>query len=78
MTGDAIDREVKDGADNPSDVMMTDMPLVKVWGEAGLLAPLDRGDWFSHRFHPARTRTSHWACSVFSGQLLPVPINPKP
>lgn len=32
--------------DSPPDVMMADMPLVKVWGDAGLLAELDRGDWF--------------------------------
>lgn len=38
--------------DNPPDVMMTDMPLVKVWGEAGLLAPIDKGDWYD-RLTPA-------------------------
>jgi len=39
------------GGDAP-DVMMADMPLVKVWGDAGLLAPLDKGDWFD-RLDPA-------------------------
>lgn len=35
--------------DNPPDVMMTDMPLVKVWGEAGLLMDLGKGsDWYSN------------------------------
>lgn len=38
--------------DNPPDVMMTDMPLVKVWGDAGLLAPIDKGDWYE-RLTPA-------------------------
>lgn len=38
--------------DNPPDVMMTDMPLVKVWGDAGLLAPIDQGDWYD-RLTPA-------------------------
>lgn len=28
------------------DVMMADMPLVKVWGDAGLLAPLDTDGWY--------------------------------
>ncbi len=28
------------------DVMMADMPLVKVWGDAGLLAPLDKTGWY--------------------------------
>jgi len=31
---------------DPPDVMMTDMPLVKVWSDAGLLAPLDKGEWY--------------------------------
>lgn len=31
---------------NPPDVMMVDMPLVRVWGDAGLLADLGRGTWF--------------------------------
>jgi len=39
-------------AGNAPDVMMTDMPLVKVWGEAGLLAPLETGDWYE-RLDPA-------------------------
>lgn len=34
--------------DNPPDVMMVDMPLVKIWGEAGLLADLGQDrEWFS-------------------------------
>ncbi len=42
--------------DNPPDVMMTDMPLVKVWGDAGLLAPIDKGEWFD-RLSPALQNT---------------------
>lgn len=34
------------------DVMMADMPLVKVWSEAGLLAPLDKDGWYD-RLDPA-------------------------
>ncbi|MDG4674920.1 extracellular solute-binding protein [Shinella sp. 838] len=34
---------------NPPDVMMTDMPLVKLWGEAGLLADLGTdSEWYGH------------------------------
>lgn len=33
------------GGDAP-DVMMADMPLVKVWSEAGLLAPLETEGWY--------------------------------
>jgi len=39
------------GGDAP-DVMMADMPLVNIWGNAGLLAPLDKGDWYE-RLDPA-------------------------
>jgi len=28
------------------DVMMADMPLVKIWSDAGLLAPLDKDGWY--------------------------------
>jgi len=38
------------------DVMMADMPLVKVWSDAGLLAPLDKGTWFE-RLSPAVSAT---------------------
>ena len=32
--------------DNPPDVIMTDPPLLRQWGEAGLLTELDKGTWF--------------------------------
>ncbi|RKF17910.1 carbohydrate ABC transporter substrate-binding protein [Alginatibacterium sediminis] len=36
------------GGSNPPDVMMVDMPLVKTWGEAGMLADLGTDSpWFS-------------------------------
>lgn len=44
--------------DNPPDVMMTDMPLVKVWGDAGLLAPIDKGDWYDRLTPPVQAAIS--------------------
>jgi len=45
------------GGDAP-DVMMADMPLVDIWSQAGLLAPLDKGDWYQRLDPAVRTAVS--------------------